>query len=104
MITAENLTAYVDADPSDGEYITECLDEAKALVNGLLGSAKESVPNPVVDRATLSTAANLYYERQTKLGIIGIGGYDGDAQPVRAAKDPLSKARAILGPWVWGIA
>lgn len=100
-VTLAQLTSYVDA-PTDDDYAATCLAEAEALVTGMLGpAASERTPEPVQDRAVMETAATLWHKRTTKLGVIGIG--DTDVQPVRAARDPLTVARSILGPYMIGI-
>lgn len=101
-VDAEQLAAYVEAETGD-TYPQQCLTEAVALVDGLLGvGAAARTPEAVKDRAVLETAATLYYSRTTRLGVIGLG--EIDAQPIRAAKDPLSKARVIVGPYLIGLA
>lgn len=100
-VSIAQLESYVDA-PAGDEYAATCLAEAEALVTGLLGrAASERVDESVRDRAVLETASTLWHKRTTKLGVIGIG--DTDAQPVRAARDPLIVARSILGPYLIGI-
>lgn len=103
MISADRLADYVDAADGD-DYVSEVLDEAEALVSGYIGeAAAPTIPDLVRDRAVLEAAAALYHRRQTKLGIIGLGNLDGQAQPVRTARDPLNAVRPILGPYIWGI-
>lgn len=104
------LARYVSAAPDD-EHVAACLAEASGLVAAELGAEEVDgvevtantflpVPAAVRDRAVLEVAADLFYRRQTRLGVTGFA--DSDLNPLRVTRDPLAGARPILAPYMAG--
>jgi hypothetical protein len=91
-MTAANLQAYVGASASDITYVTECFDEATALITVFVG--KTYVPKLVLDRAVLEVGSELYHRRSAPNGIAQFGALDG--APIRVARDPMVGAYPLL--------
>lgn len=96
--TAE-LSRFVSA-PQEDPYLGECITEATALVGKHAGDRLPTIPEPVVDRAILEVAADLYHRRATRNGIAGFDDTEISASLVRINRDPLTPARPILAPWI----
>lgn len=96
-MSAADLQEYVRAADGDLDFVTDCYDEATALVETHIGSDAE-VPEVVRDRAILEVGAELFHRRSTKNGVAQFA--TGDGQPVRVARDPMVAARPILAPYV----
>ena len=102
-ITTDDVKAYVGASDSEHDaLIADCLLEAQALVAKYVGVA--AVPAPILDRAHLEVAADLFNRRNAPNGIVnqqfamadgGVGG-----QAVRVTRDPMKAAYGLLGRWV----
>jgi predicted Zn-dependent peptidase len=91
-MTATDLQAYVGASTSDISYVTDCFDEATALVIQFVG--KSYVPKSIVDRAVLEVGSELYHRRSAPNGIAQFGALDG--APIRVARDPMVGAYPLL--------
>lgn len=92
------LAAFVKAPESDQEFLQDCVDTARDLIDAATGDAE--VPVDVYDRAALEVAADLYHRRQTRLGVAGFA--DNDLNPIRITRDPLAAARGFLAPYLKG--
>lgn len=99
---AERLATYVDAQgENELAEVGYALAEARALVTRHLeGSAPP--PEPVIDRAIIECAAELFQRKGSRNGVMELGGED--LAPFRIARDPMKAAYAILAPYVVGIA
>lgn len=95
MVELGTLQGYVNSYDEDVEYLTSCLGEARGLVSDFIGTAV--VPEPVLDRAVLETAAALFGR---KGGQGGLAGFNGDGTPVFHAKDPLNSVYPMLRRYV----
>ncbi|OYO16285.1 hypothetical protein CGZ94_04920 [Enemella evansiae] len=92
------LAQYLNV--ASSEYTTECETEATALVDRHIGTA--TVPPDIRDRAVLEVAADLFYRRETRNGVVAFGGQDGGASvaPVRVSRDPMKAATDLLRPYL----
>lgn len=96
----ERLRRAVGAAPT-GEDLAELAEteaEASALVATETG--QHEVPQVIQDRAVLMCAGSLWLTRKHPDGIVHFGGLD--SAPVRAARDPMHRARTILAPYLGG--
>lgn len=98
-MSAADLQHYVRAADGDLDFVTDCYDEATALVDKhVAGVPDGDVPDVVLSRAVLEVGAELFHRRATKNGVAQFA--TGDGQPVRVARDPMVAARPILAPYV----
>lgn len=97
----ERLADYVKATATD-EHVDSSLTEAAALVDEKLakGNTHRAVPDPVRDRAVIEVAADLFYRRQTRMGVSGFA--DNDLNPMRISRDPMKACEGILAPYLLG--
>ncbi|WP_350348018.1 hypothetical protein ABIQ69_15470 [Agromyces sp. G08B096] len=104
MASAEliaRLTSYVKSgaaqvSTTDQEFIEASLTEAEALVVAYVGAA--TVPQAVLDRATIEVGSELFNRRAAPNGISQFAGPDGSA--IRVARDPMVGAYPILQPYL----
>lgn len=82
-----------------GEYVTQCLEEAHQLVTDYVGKGV-TVPDSVLERAVIETAANLFWRREAQHGIATFGGGESDVQTVHISTDPLRIARPLLARYM----
>lgn len=94
-LEVEVVKAYVNAPETDNDYIATCLNEALGLVGKFVGNAL--VPEAILDRAVLETAAALYHRKNTQNGLVG---YTGEGQPIYSAKDPMNTVYPLLRKYV----
>lgn len=92
-----SLAAYVKAPPGD-TYVTECEQAAAELVGNLIGT--RPVPERVRELAELHTGANLYQQREATTDVASWSPDGVSTTPWRPARDPLTKARALLAPYL----
>lgn len=95
-MTAADLLAYVNAADGDTAFVTECFNEATALVTKYKGTCV--VPDTVLKRAVQEVGAELFHRRAAKNGIAQFATTDG--APVRVARDPMVAAYPILNRYV----
>lgn len=100
-----SLTAYVkpgaaSVSSSDEAFISDCVDEAVALVDNECGTDIDRVPVSVLNRAYIEVGSELYNRRAAPNGISQFASADGSA--IRVARDPLVAARPILLPFLRG--
>lgn len=93
------LRQYVNADATADAYLTSCWGTAAELVNTYVGTS--SVPAPVLQRAALDVASELFHRRNAPGGVMQQF-TDVGAAPVRMARDPMLGAYPILAPYVGG--
>lgn len=93
---AEILTAYVDAQDGDEEFIHSCAREAVALLERKLGKSW-AIPWDVLVRACTEVAAQLYWRRRSGTTIDAMGQVMG-SRLVRT--DPTSVADPFLLPYL----
>lgn len=96
------LTAYVtpgarSTSDADAGFIEGCLDESWALVGQDIGTVT-TVPDEIRDRAVIECGSELFARRQSPSGVTQYA--DATGAPVRLARDPMTGARAILGPFL----
>jgi len=97
-VTEEQLAAFVNTtSDDDAAFLSDCLARAHELVTAAIGEA--TVPDAIVDGASLECAAELYHRRSAPSGIaqqfLGM-----DGQPNRLARDPMTGARELLKPYL----
>lgn len=106
--TPEDLTGFVGALPSEQAFVTSCLEESVALVDGFIGSTllevaegaepetfgPYKVPAVIRDKCILQTGANLYHQKAAKNGIVGFD--DVENRPIRVARDPMLDSYPLL--------
>ena len=97
MINAIKLGSFVAAPDSD-PYLADCVDTANDLIKAYTGAV--TIPESVLDRATLEVAADLYHRRSARNGVAGFDDNDINPVPVRINRDPLVPARPILAPYM----
>jgi hypothetical protein len=95
-VTALDLQAYVGAPDSDIDYVTDCFNEAHALVDKFVGTA--TVPLTIMNRAKLECGSELFHRRSAPNGISQFASIDGSA--IRISRDPMIGARKVLEPWL----
>lgn len=98
-VDAEALRLYVNASSNDNAYVTSCLSEATALVDGYIGTAE--VPAAILGRAYLEAGSELFHRRQAPNGIAQFATADG-APTVRVARDPLVGVYPLVARYVGG--
>lgn len=99
-VTALRRHVGAGADTPD-TALQPVLDEAEALVLGWLGTATDKVPGPLLVRAVIEVASELYHRRNAPGGVLGQFA-DLGAAPVRMARDPMLGAYPLLQPFVGG--
>lgn len=102
------LAAFVEWDPLDTN-LTGAAAEAVALVrarvrNGARDTAQAdvweaSIPDSIGARACTEVAAELFYRRSARHGLVNLGGEDGMA-PARIGRDPMALAWPLLLPFL----
>jgi hypothetical protein len=96
-LTSAALKTYVNAPSADDAFITQCWNEAVALVTKFIGTA--TVPETVVDRARVEVGQELYSRRAAPNGIAQYATFEG-ASAIRVARDPMVGAYPLLQPYV----
>lgn len=96
-LTSAALKIYVNAPTADDAFITQCWNEAVALVTKFIGN--EFVPETVVDRARVEVGQELYSRRAAPNGIAQYATFEG-ASAIRVARDPMVGAYPLLQPYV----
>lgn len=100
----DTLTAkvadYVKA-PSDAAYVRDCTAEALALVDQHIGRTT-TVPGPIRTRAVVEAAAELFWRKQARAGVVEFGGQENGTELVHVATDPLRAVRPLLRPYLPG--
>lgn len=112
-IALADLKSFIGASGvADDGVLSDCLAEGQALVDKYVGTVWDeetqtyiprSVPTPILERAYLEVAADLWNRRQAPNGIANqqFATLDGIASaPIRIARDPMQAAYKILGRWV----
>jgi|SRR6478735_10279566 len=111
-VTVDDFKKYLGDEGYENEsLLTDCLEEAKALVdkfNKRYDRAQEGyvisdAPVSVVNRCYLIVAADLFERRNAPNGIANqqFATLDGIGQaPMRVARDPLAGVYPILRRWV----
>lgn len=89
---SSDLATYVGATEEDETFVSQCWDEAYALVSAYVGGI--DIPQAIGDRAVLETASELFHRRNAPNGIAQFAAFDGS--PVRVARDPMTPAYPIL--------
>lgn len=95
-VTSQDLADYVGAVVD--EYVTQCLAVAKQMVTDYVGDV--TVPDEIVDRATLEVGSELFHRKNAPNGVAQFASLDG--APIRVARDPMVAARPILAPYMPG--
>lgn len=80
----------------DDAFLSECWDEASALVENFIGL--RTVPTEIVRRAKMNVGSELFHSQSAPNGISQFA--SGDGNPVRVARDPMVAAYRILTPYV----
>ena len=93
----QQLKDYVGSTTPDDEFVSNCWDEAVALVTKFVGTA--TVNADVLNRAYLECGSELYHRRSAPNGVAQFATMDGGSA-VRVARDPMVGAYPILTPWV----
>lgn len=96
-LTWTALKTYVNAPTADDAFVTQCFNEAIALVTKFTGTA--TVPEAIVDRARIEVGQELYSRRAAPNGIAQYATFEG-ASAIRVARDPMVGAYPILQPYV----
>ena len=91
-----DLAQYLEARDDQLSLVEQCWSEAVELVSAFVGTA--TVPQVMVDRATLETATELFNRRKATNGVVGFGSQDG--VPVFVARDPMQRSYPLLRRWV----
>ena len=95
QVSLADLQAYIGTEET-GEFIEECLDAGKALVNNYIGEGE--VPSHIRYQAELIASSELFHRRSAPNGISQFASMDG--QPVRMGKDPMTAVYPLLLPFV----
>lgn len=95
QVSLADLQAYIGTEET-GEFIEECLDAGKALVNNYIGEGE--VPSHIRYQAELIASSELFHRRSAPNGIAQFASMDG--QPVRMGKDPMTAVYPLLLPFV----
>lgn len=103
MVTKDEVKEYIGDDDFESDSLVEaCLVEATLLVDKYVGEV--TVPEALLDRAYIVTAADLYYRRQAPNGVVNQQFISADGSfgtsPVRIARDPMAQAYGLLRRWV----
>jgi hypothetical protein len=91
------LPAHVDQPVAD-EHTDDAAAEALELATTLAGSRAEAIPVAIAMRGCLEVAADLYYRRTARNGIVGLNSLE--VQPVRINRDPLTAVRPLWAPYL----
>lgn len=75
-------------------FIEDAAQEALDLVTTLVGTRAASIPDGIGRRACIEVAADLFYRRSARNGIVGINSME--VTPVRIQRDPLTPAYPLL--------
>lgn len=94
---ADRVASHVKAGTAS-EYVRSCAAEAQELVKVHIGSVN-SVPQAVLERAIVETAAELFWRRNAQNGIATFSSGD-TLETARIGSDPMRPARTILAPWL----
>jgi len=89
----EELEEYVGASAADSTLLEQCSDTAQALVSAYIG--EHEIPTPILHRAAMEVAAELFHRRNAPGGIRQAPTLEGSA-PVRMARDPMLAAYPLL--------
>jgi len=98
------LAEYVEWDATDPNLVRAAAT-AVALVggrvtgNGANPTAGDAIPDAIGMEACVAAAAELFYRRTARHGLVNLGGEEGTA-PARIAKDPMALAWPLLSPFV----
>lgn len=92
------LAAYVHADPTDTQFVSQCATTARQMVSQRIGSAK--VPPGVVAQAVLEVGSNLWHRRLNARDQSGPGDVETTPAFFRPALDPMTPAWPILRPYL----
>ncbi len=95
---AARLAAHVGTS-RDGDDLRAHIEEAEALVMHHVGTRSSSVPGPILERAIIECAGDLFWRRRARNGIATFES-DGALETVRIGSDPLRSAKTILAPWM----
>ena len=98
-VLLEDFRKFIGAGGSssyDDEFLQNCIDEGSALVDVFVGEA--TVPAPVLRRAKVNVASELFHAQSAPTGISQFA--NGDGNPVRVARNPMVAAYRILTPYV----
>ncbi len=96
---AERVREYVTATgEGDERNAAAALTDARTLVENWIGSA--SIPDTAKDRAIVEVAAELFYRKSARGGVLDVAG--ADLQPFRMARDPMKAAYPILKQFIPG--
>lgn len=95
QVSLADLQAYIGTEET-GEFIEECLDAGKALVNNYIGEGE--VPSHIRYQAELIASSELFHRRSAPNGISQFASMDG--QPVRMGKDPMTAVYPLLLPFL----
>lgn len=98
-VTLGDLKGYINSPTADDVFLQSCLDQAEELVTGYVG-ATPSVPNLILDRATLEVAAEMYHRKNMVSGSSQFTSFDGGPTPVRGPRDPLTMVYPMLNRWM----
>lgn len=96
----DRLARYCNVTDSGArEYLAECWENGVALVANYIGSTV--VPRPLLRRACLVVASELYHQASAPGGVMQQF-LDVGAQPVRMARNPMVGAYPLLDPFMPG--
>lgn len=98
-VTIARLASEVNANAvQDADRLQEQIDAGAAIVAKLATGA--TVPQAMLDRATLEAAADLWRRNKSRTGMPAMDDYMGNPEPVHSLRDPHTSARIILQPWL----
>ncbi|WP_303349515.1 hypothetical protein [Kocuria sp.] len=81
--------------------MADCTAEAMDLVARHIQG--RPVPDPIVTRAVVETAADLFWRKQARAGVVDFGaGSESGPELVHVANDPLRAVRPMLAPYLPG--
>jgi hypothetical protein len=93
----QSLKDYVGSTHPDDAFVSDCWDEATALVAKFVGTA--TVNADVLHRAKIECGSELFHRRSAPNGVAQFATLDGGSA-IRVARDPMIAAYPILLPWV----
>ncbi|MGO2139833.1 MAG: hypothetical protein ACTH30_05425 [Leucobacter sp.] len=95
----ERVREYVGAvGTADENAVDDATAEATELVKNWIGKA--AIPDAIRDRAIIEVAADLFYRRMARNGVMEFGGTD--LAPFRIARDPMKAAYPLLSQFIPG--
>lgn len=96
------VTEYVNAlGDADQASVAAAVPEAVELVTHHIGAAQ--VPEVIRERAIVEVAAELFYRKMARNGVMEFGGTD--LAPFRIRNDPMKAVYPLLRPYLpWGFA